>query len=138
MLTEKGNNNVYKRIGELRDLKDGWFDWEEDSKAYDSEQLNWLAWCLVVYYSRQAEDADLPIIFPVPSGEVQFEWVIEGYEPSLNINLNRKTGYWHVMDPDGKDAIAALGLDLSCDDTWDWLAKEIRRYRQLAVNRLDI
>ena len=78
----------------------------------------------------------MPIIFPMPSGEVMLEWDILKYSPSLTVNLNWKTGYWHVLNPDDENSVA-LGLDLSCDDTWDWLAMEIQKYSKLTIS-LDI
>ncbi len=71
-----------------------------------------------------ADSLPLPRIYPVPDGQILFEWSIRPKAASLEIDLSEKTGYWHVLDLETKED-ADETLDLGESGGWKVLAQRL-------------
>jgi hypothetical protein len=72
--------DIEKRLGELGDLAEGWFD--GTGTAFRPQDLAWVADTL-----KRAEGSGLPrpYLYPTPEGHVQAEWSFLGAEVSAEI-----------------------------------------------------
>lgn len=107
------------QIAKLKEMKDGWLD--EDAKAPDFAGLDWLAVCLK---KHGLTGYPFPYIYPTYEGGVQIEWHLRPWDPSLEIDLTDKTGYWHVLNYDTEDS-EEKDLDLSKDENWVWIVEQM-------------
>jgi hypothetical protein len=107
------------RLEELRLLKDGWLDGE--GFAPNSSGLDWLEASVRDHYS-----ASLPPlrIYPVPDGQVLFEWSIHSKAASLEIDLSNRTGYWHILNLETRED-SDESLDLGRSEGWKALAERL-------------
>jgi hypothetical protein len=101
--------DILVRVQQLKTLKDGWLDGSGLAPSMDG--LDWLAAALNKHYPV---DLALPFIYPTPEGGVQLEWPFSPQEPSLQIDLNRKTGEWHAL----VDTDECELLDLNYEASW--------------------
>ena len=113
--------DITGQLEELKTLKAGWFD--DDSQPYDSDILDQLARMFAAWYPK---DFERPYIFPTPDGAVRAEWRWENKDVSLEIDLPEFTAYWHWIDL-VTDESDYNELDLNNDESWQWVAKEIRQ-----------
>jgi hypothetical protein len=85
--------DVSYRLEELAVLHDGWLDGE--GVAPDKSGLLWFNSEFQNYFDDQNP---LPRIYPTISGGIQAEWTINQSEISLEIDLNKKTGIYHIWN----------------------------------------
>jgi len=114
--------DVPARLNELSYLKDGWL--EGEGIAPREEGLNWLGG---IFDQHFPDDLPLPHIYPTAEGNIQVEWSLEPYEPTLEINLEDHTGEWHClnMNTDEEDTKA---LNLNETVAWEWIIASIRQF----------
>jgi len=118
--------DIPARFEELKLLRDGWLDGIGIAPPPDG--LDWLA---AIMTEKYPDHLPLPYAYPVAEGGVQFEWPLGSHEPSLEIDLNGKTGEWHDLDfGTGKEAEEPL--DLRDEKDWEWL---IGRLTELAGDK---
>jgi hypothetical protein len=111
--------DIQARLEELRHLKQGWFDGE--GSPFDPAGLAWLESSVREHY---APDTPLPHIFPTPDGQLVFQWSIANTSATLEVDLGRKTGYWHILDvKTGADSDE--DLDLGAASGWSRLAERL-------------
>jgi hypothetical protein len=115
--------DVTTRLQELRAIEDGWFD--GSGLAPSEEGLNWLEGAVEQFYP---DSLPLPYIYPVPTGAVQLEWPIASNAVSLEIDLTRRSGEWHVLDT-ATETEEFEELDLKDDRSW---TRVVQRLKELA------
>lgn len=81
------------QIDKLRGLSDGWLNGQ--GLAPDSKGIDWLA---RAFEEHWPDNALYPWICMTEEGQVEAEWIFEGFNASLEINLGQKTGYWHLLN----------------------------------------
>jgi hypothetical protein len=106
------------QIESMRNLDDGWLDGE--GKAPSEQGLNWIAEEFDCYFSETVT----PYLYPTPEGGVRTEWSLENWEVSLEIDLDNRTGYWHVLNMDS-NADVEKSLNLAKQDDWKWVVKNL-------------
>ena len=105
--------DIYVQIEDIRQLEDGWLD--GDGMAFSKQGLDWVAEKLDDYFSDI-----IPHLYPTPQGEVRAEWSLGKLEISLDIDIEKQSGYWHTLDiSSGIDT--EENLDLSNIDDWEWI-----------------
>jgi hypothetical protein len=107
--------DIPARFDELKLLRDGWLD--DIGLAPSPEGLDWLA---AIMAEKYPDTLPLPYAYPIAEGGIQFEWPISPHEPSLEINLNSKTGEWHDLNLDTGEE-EEKPLDLREETDWMWL-----------------
>ncbi|HTU92122.1 MAG TPA: hypothetical protein VMF69_18715 [Gemmataceae bacterium] len=112
--------DIAARIDEFKLLKAGWLDGK--GVAPDHDGLDWLS---EAFDRRYPDDLSLPYLFPTPEGCVLAEWSLHPWSPSLEIDLAKKRGDWHVLNLD-TDEEETKELDLTNDGDWKWLTQQIR------------
>ncbi len=108
------------RLDEIKQLLPGWLDGV--GSKFDPVALDWLADGFDAHYS---DDVPLPFLFPTPEGKILAEWSLEPWAASMEIDPVSKLGGMHVLNLT-TDADNSMDLDLSKDDQWAWLVKQIR------------
>ena len=111
--------DVSARIDEFRILRDGWF--EGKGKAFTSASLDWLT---QQFESYIPDDLPLPFLYPTGDGGVQAEWSILGTEITLDIDLQKKTGFWHVLNMES-NLDEAREIPLAEARDWHWVIDQI-------------
>ena len=109
-----------ERFKELSQLTDGWLD--GDGVALSETGLKWLKNELDKHYS---DELPFPYIFPTPQGKILLEWKIKRHSISLEIDLENKTGDWHLLNID-LNFEATKQLNLSDPSQWQWVIREIQ------------
>ncbi|MBI3467694.1 MAG: hypothetical protein HY000_32195 [Planctomycetes bacterium] len=112
--------DVEQRLGELRQLTDGWFDGKE-GKALPSDGLDWFAQAFAVNYSERFV---LPHLYPTVDGGIRAEWTFGPNELSLEIDLVSHDAQWHELNVK-TDAEHARSLDLDVAESWKWIMKRL-------------
>ncbi len=113
--------DVPARLDEFRTLKDGWLDGKE-GRAPAAAGLDWLTRQFEWHYP---DDLRLPWVFPTAEGGVQAEWQSGDQEITLDIDLEEKTGEWHLLDLNtGHEEFDEI--ELSRPDGWGELARRLR------------
>lgn len=107
--------DILWRFDEFRTLKNGWLAGE--GFAPSGEGLDRLARAFEDHFP---EAAPLPFAYPTPEGGVRFEWTIDPYEISLDIDLNTLSGSWHALNLDSDEDEAAT-VSLATRDGWGWV-----------------
>lgn len=108
--------DVSAQIDDLRRLKDGWLDGQ--GAAPSSVGLDWLDRAFNRHYP---DDLPLPHLYPTEPGGVQAEWTLGPNEVTLEVDVNRRSGYLHVLDVDG-DADEERNIELGGETGWRELA----------------
>jgi len=99
--------DIPARFEELRLFEDGWLDGDGFAPAADG-----LKWLEVAIRNHYPVNLPLPRIYPAPEGTLVFEWSIGTQEASLEVDLSKRTGYWHVLNlANGEDQEVLLNLD---------------------------
>ena len=106
------------RLDEFRVMQNGWLDGY--GSAPNPQGLDWLQQRLVGDF----EDAPIPHIYPTPEGDVQFEWDIGFFRPSLEIDLETHVGEWHCLDLEADESYERE-LQLGHAQDWKWLTEEL-------------
>lgn len=112
----------FVQMESLRRLQDGWLDGE--GKAPSEAGLDWMAQQLDLHLSGRTT----PYLYPTLEGGVRAEWTLGRWEVSLDVDLVRKTGYWHALCMDSATWDAAeeeKSLKLSRHDDWQWIADRL-------------
>ena len=110
--------DIFVQIESMRHLKDGWL--EGAGKAPSESGLNWLAELL----DRYLLDKTTPYLYPTNEGGVQVEWSLNGWEASLEIDIDLQSGYWHVLHIDSGIS-EEKDLNLKTHEAWEWIVTEI-------------
>ncbi|MCC6186099.1 MAG: hypothetical protein IT256_02995 [Chitinophagaceae bacterium] len=85
--------DVIYRLDEISLLEDGWLNGEGVAPTKDG--LDWFA---NMFEGNFDKNLPLPFIFPTPEGGIQAEWSLDGYDISLNINLESKDSNYHELN----------------------------------------
>lgn len=118
--------DVPARLDEFRLLKDGWLDGHGVPPRQDG--LDWLAEAFTFNYP---ERLSLPYTFPTEGGGVRFEWSQNPIDASLEIDLSKKTAWWHTLNHES-DADSEETLDLSGSAGWTRLAQLLDAHIEVA------
>jgi type III restriction enzyme len=112
------STKVSARLAELGALREGWMP---GALAPPKAGLDWLAASLdLPVFGERAT----PRLYPTPTGGVQLEWETETHDASLEVDLSKRIGRWHVLDHQSeKEEVRTLNLE-SADD-WQWLARRV-------------
>ncbi len=105
------NHLMATRFDELSEIKDGWHDGQ--GVAPDSIGLGFVAEKFVAHFP---ESVPLPMIVPTQDGNLLVEWDTVG-DPTLDVNLLRKTASFHAFDHSGGDVEQDFLLTNNAD--WD-------------------
>lgn len=116
--------SMQHRLEELRLLEPDWLDGE--GSPLDPAGLDWLE---SVLRDQCAVKMPVPYICPSPDGQVLFEWSITPKSASLEIDLAKRKGYWHVLDLETKTDFDE-DLDLSSADGWHKVADRLAALRE--------
>lgn len=108
--------DVSAQLDDLRRLKDGWLDGHGTAPA--SGGLDWLDRAFNRHYP---EDLPLPYIYPTAPGGVQAEWTLGPNEITLEVDLDRRSGYFHVLHVED-DADEERNIELGDESGWKELA----------------
>lgn len=108
--------DVSAQIDDLRRLNDGWLDGH--GAAPSSVGLDWLDCAFNRHYP---DDFPLPHLYPTAAGGVQAEWTLGSNEVTLEVDVDRRSGYLHVLDVDA-DADEERNIDLGDEAGWRELA----------------
>lgn len=108
--------DVSAQLDDLRRLKDGWLD--DHGKAPASGGLDWLDRAFNRHYP---DDLPLPHLYPTDPGGVQAEWTLGSNEITLEVDLDRRSGYFHVLHVED-DADEERDIDLGDESGWRKLA----------------
>ena len=73
---------------------------------------------------KNGRAADKPDKNGKGEGGVRLEWSIGHKEVSLEIDLDRRSGEWHVLDFDA-DEEEARTLDLDDETAWNWMGDRL-------------
>ena len=113
------------QVERLRKLEDGWY--ENNGAAPSDEGLDWL---LEVFGKWYAPDLDQPQLYPMFDGGVQAEWMLGRFDLSLEIDLEKKSGWFHGLNLDTrKEESGDLLLDRKSG--WDILQRLIEESREI-------
>ena len=108
--------DVSAQLDDLRRLKDGWLDGHGTAPA--SGGLDWLDRAFNRHYP---EDLPLPHLYPTALGGVQAEWTLGPNEITLEVDLDRRSGYFHVLQVED-DADEGRNIELGDESGWRELA----------------
>ena len=114
--------DIGARIDEFKSLKAGWLDGQGIPPPHDG-----LDWLVASFNSSYPDNLPLPYLFPTPEGHVLAEWELKPWSPSLEIDLAKKQGVWHVLNLE-TDEEETKELDLTKADDWKWLAQRIHDF----------
>ncbi|MEZ4911037.1 MAG: hypothetical protein R2774_09250 [Saprospiraceae bacterium] len=115
-------------LKELENLHEGWMNGE--GVALDKNGLIWLAEYFELNYN--SELLPLPATFPTLDGHIQFEWTLNNYEVSLEVNLHDKSGDFYCIDVQSKEE-TIKALDLMNSNDWQKLNELIASFNQQIV-----
>lgn len=105
----------------IRSLRDGWFDGE--GKALATDLLDWFE----VWFLDLKEKYDLgggyPSVFPDLDGSLELEWFLPRFQPTLSIEPDYQTAWFHFIDPDHPDGYYEIDIDLTNPADTEWLDK---------------
>jgi hypothetical protein len=104
---------MFDRLEELKNLKAGWLD--GDGEELDKDGLDWLAASLEIVYPKTLLE---PVIFPTPDGGVLLEWVANGEDVSLEVDLDNHQGYYHRYSLT-ENLTEDQEVDLDKDEGWE-------------------
>ena len=99
------------RFDELNEIKDGWHDGLGLAPAIPGFSL--VAEKFVAHFP---EPVPLPVIVPTQDGNLLIEWDTVG-DPTVDVNLFRKTASYHAFDSSGRDV--EQDFSLATDADWD-------------------
>ncbi len=115
--------DVGVRLAELSQLlKPGWYNGQ--GRAIDSNGLTWLMLAIEGHYDH---DLRLPFLYPTPEGMVRAEWSLDDFDISLEIDVEKKIGEWHVLELATDDDHSETIL-LSDDGNWKTVSDKLRRF----------
>jgi hypothetical protein len=115
-------NDIATRLEELALLQDGWQDGH--GKAPVKETLDWLENGLLTHLPA---DAELPLLFPTPEGEVQAEWSTEQWETSIVFQFSGRRAFFSALNLHS-EAIEEQSLALVSESDWQSLVALIQTH----------
>ncbi|MGF1612573.1 MAG: hypothetical protein ACFCVA_01315 [Gammaproteobacteria bacterium] len=115
-------NDIAARLEELKTLRHGWLDGKKGF-APDKTGLDWLA---EAFQRNYPDEHTTPYLYPTAEGGVQAEWSVNGWEISLEIDLDQHQGQWHALDMVSEQE-EEKALNLNELNDWRWLAAQITR-----------
>lgn len=115
-------------LKELENLHEGWMNGE--GVALDKNGLIWLAEYFELNYN--SELLPLPATFTTLDGHIQFEWTLNNYEVSLEVNLHDKSGDFYCIDVQSKEE-TITALDLMNSNDWQKMNELIASFNQQIV-----
>jgi len=119
-VTPPDHLGVHTRLDEFRQLKDGWH--EGSGQALSQTGLDWLSQTFAQQYPAQLP---LPYLYPTAEGDIQAEWSLQGYEVTVEIDLEARKGCWHALHMT-TDTEETRELNFQDARAWQWLAARIR------------
>ncbi len=113
--------DIDARLSELRLLRHGWLDGK--GVAPPPSGLDWVSEAFGRHYP---DDLPLPYLYPTAEGAVRAEWSLNANEVSLEIDLEKKLGVWHVLNLND-DTDLADSFPLDALSGWQRLVIELRQ-----------
>ena len=117
--------DIFVHVESMKQIKDGWLDGE--GVALSEQGLDWVAEKLDAYFSDI-----VPYLYPTLNGGVRAEWSLGKLEISLDIDIEKQSGYWHMLNINN-DTDTEEHLDLSNIDDWEWISNilltEVEKYQ---------
>lgn len=113
--------DVECRLEELAELRDGWLDGK--GRAPDPIGLRWLA---LAFDAALDPIVPLPYLYPTAEGGIQAEWMLEDWEASLDIDLDRRCADWQAYNVASREC-REQEIDLSEEEGWRTLNHELHR-----------
>ncbi|MXZ93478.1 MAG: hypothetical protein F4245_00795 [Cenarchaeum sp. SB0678_bin_8] len=118
--------DVLLQLDEFRSLRDDWLD--GNGLAPKHSNLDWLSGVFGRYYPR---DLPLPHTYPTAEGGVSLEWSFDGREAHIEIDLERRTGEWFVINmKTGKSEDEDEDVNLDDPKNWLQIADHLRRLKE--------
>ena len=113
--------DVTLRLEQMASLKDGWLDGK--GIAPDKDKLTWLADLFDAHFDG---NLPLPYLYPTAEGGVQAEWTLNGYEVSLEIDLENKQAQYQALNLKD-DTCSELTFSLADQDGWSQLNEALKQ-----------
>lgn len=113
-------DKIINRIEHLKDIKDGLYD--GGGKSLSKDGLDWVLKCLDTYYLTD-RDLPFPYMYPTPEGNLLIEFTENGYDISLEINLEDHQGQLHTLNGDES---FSTSLNLNFMEAWKWFVFYIK------------
>lgn len=108
------DRDIGVQIDKLRNLADGY--------GLSLQNIDWLA---RAFERHWPDDLPKPWLGPTSEGAVEAEWLFDGMDASLEIDLEQKTAYWHLLNLTTEEFVERE-LDLTKAPEWDWLADQFK------------
>lgn len=115
--------SLMKNFKDLRSMKRGWLDGEGEIPS--RQAITWI----LRKCSKQRETFLTAIAFLTTLGDIELDWEIGDYRPSLEIDGDKKVGVWACLDLETNE-FAYETIDLSSDDVWAWLNDQLESCTQ--------
>lgn len=115
--------DVILRLDELAKLNDGWLDGK--GRAAAKEQLTFLSRSFEAFFDA---DLALPYLYPTAEGGVQAEWSMNGWEVSLDIDLEKQQGEYQALNLQDNTS-SDLTISLGDEEGWNQLNAALRRLK---------
>jgi len=106
------------RLKHLSEIEDGWN--EGSGSAPNHKGLDWLLNKLDKYFPEYL------YVYPTYEGNVQIEWTNKSKLISLEIDLDKKTGFYQVSDIYHFDDEEEEDIDLTKDKNWILIVERIK------------
>ena len=120
-VVKPGMPGLLECVDRMRKLEPGWLEDGIGDKP-SAAGLDWLMEALERHYRT---DCALPLAFPTPEGEVSLEWEIAPHSASLEVDLDKRHGYWHNLNME-TDQDEEGNLDLSSGRGWAELLRLVK------------
>jgi hypothetical protein len=114
--------DVPARLEGIGVLRDGWMDGE--GVRPPAAGLAWLAGAWAEYWP---EDAPLPYVYPILSGNLQLEWTFRATVVSVETFLTERTASLLASSIHDGAIVEELAVNLASDEGWGRLVEAIRR-----------
>ncbi|MDP9050443.1 MAG: hypothetical protein M3O31_06910 [Acidobacteriota bacterium] len=118
--------DITLRLEELAKLQDGWLDGK--GRAPAKERLDWLA---NTFDASFDSDLQLPYLYPTAEGDLQAEWSIDGWEVSLDIDLEKRSGEYQALNLADKTCNELL-IPLDSAEGWVQLNAALKQLEKRA------
>lgn len=100
------------RLDSFKTYKEGWMNGE--GEVFSVIGLDWL---YEKFEANYGKDLLLPATFPTLDGCVQFEWVKNHHDVSLNVNLTDRTGNLNYYSITREE----VEFDYNLDEASEWM-----------------
>lgn len=116
--------NIGIQINELCNLRDGWLN-----GAGESPKAEGLYWLTIWLKNNFPPDLSLPYLYPTHDGGVQAEWSINGYEVSIDVDIDNHSAVWHALDMNADNDKERV-LDMNSADDSKWIIDQLRQMQR--------